>query len=187
MLAQLISVAGHPLLTLPVGASALLVCYGPTDRAIGLLALLVGGLFIPLAIVMYRNQAKGIYTNFDVSDQAQRQRWYWLALGLLTGVSVLVFMTNQPYPVRISLVCATLLLGTSLLLNPLIKSSLHVSLNTYLACLLYLFDSQAGWILLAFVPLIGWSRYELDRHTLPELVVGGVLGLSAGGLLLFLA
>lgn len=136
---------------------------------------------------MYRNQARGTYTNFDVSDQAQRQRWYGLALGLLTVVSSLVFMTDQPYLVRISLVCATLLLGTSLLLNLLLKSSLHVSLNTYLACLFCLFDAQSGWVWLAVVPLIGWSRYQLGRHTLAELVTGGLLGLGAGGLLLFLA
>ncbi|CCH01737.1 hypothetical protein FAES_3730 [Fibrella aestuarina BUZ 2] len=183
----MVSVMGHPLLTLPLGALVLLVRYETTDRAIGLSALLIGALFIPLAVVMYRNQAKGTYTNFDVSDQAQRQRWYWLALSLLTGVSLLVFITNQPYLIRISLACATLLLGTSLLLNLLIKSSLHVSLNTYLACLLCLFDPQAGGLWLALVPLIGWSRYQLGRHTLAELMVGGMLGLSAGGLFLFLA
>lgn len=187
LLAQVVSVLGHPLLTLPVCASVLLFRYEARDRAIGLSALLLGGLFVPLVLTMYRHQASGVYTNFDVSDQGQRQRWYWLPVGLLAGVALLVFITDQTYLTQVSLLCATLLLGTSQLVNQSIKSSLHVSLNTYLACLLLVFEPKAGWVLLSAVPLVSWSRYQLGRHTPAELLMGGLLGLSFGGMFLLLA
>ncbi|MEZ0538819.1 hypothetical protein [Fibrella arboris] len=151
--------------------------------------LIVGGLFVPLAVSMYRNQVKvkGVHTNFDVSDQRQRQTWYYLVISLLGGVTFILYVTNQSYILRIGFLLATLLLVTSQLVNLFIKSSLHVSLNTYLAFLLLLLDVKLGVLLLAFIPMIGWSRRQLNRHTVVELLTGGVIGSTFGSLLYYLA
>lgn len=133
---------------------------------------------------MYRKQAKGTYTNFDVSDREQRQGWYWLVLGLLAGVTGVTYLTGQTYLLRLILLLATLLLVAAQLLNRFFKSSLHVSLNTYLAFLLLLFTPMVGVLLLLLVPIIAWSRWQLGRHTISELLLGGALGLLFGGLLL---
>ncbi len=186
-LARYISVAGHPLLTLPGCSLVALFRYEPLANASLLALLLVSGLFVPLAVSMYRKQLKGVHTNFDVSDQKQRQTWYYLVISLLLGVTLVVYLTNQSYILRLSFLMATLLLVTSQFVNQFIKSSLHVSLNTYLAFLLLLLDLKIGVLCLAFIPLVGWSRFQLNRHTLVELVTGGVVGAMFGGLLYYLA
>ncbi|XWW45751.1 hypothetical protein JYG30_24040 [Fibrella sp. USSR17] len=186
-LARYISVASHPLLTLPVCSLAILFRYEPIANASVLALLLVGCLVVPLAVSMYRKQAKGVHTNFDVSDQRQRQTWYYLVVSLLVGVTALVYLTNQSFIVRLSFLLATLLLITSQFVNQFIKSSLHVSLNTFLAFLLLLVDVKIGMLWLTFLPLIGWSRRQLNRHTLPEIITGGVIGLTFGYLLFYLA
>lgn len=186
-LARCISVAGHPLLTLPGCLVVALFRYEPLANASFLALLIMGGLFVPLAVSMHRKQLKGVHTNFDVSDQRQRQTWYYLVISLLIGVTLVVYLTNQSYILRLSFLLATLLLVTSQFINQFIKSSLHVSLNTYLAFLLLLLDIKMGVLSLAFIPLVGWSRFQLNRHTLVELITGGVVGATFGGLLYYLA
>lgn len=148
--------------------------------------LILGGFFVPLALTMYRKQARGTYTNFDVSDQAQRKTWYILAVGLLACVTISLYMTNQGYVIRVIFLLATLLLATSQVVNYFIKSSLHVSLNSYLAFLLLIFDWRAGYLFLAWIPFIGWSRIHLNRHTLPEIMMGVIIGSGFGSWLFYL-
>jgi membrane-associated phospholipid phosphatase len=179
-IATYISIIGHPLLTIPLFIIITLFSQESFERAVWISVLFIAGIFIPLAIKMYRNTKKGTYTNFDVSDKSQRQYWYLFAILLLVIVTVILFVTDQPSTIRWGTLSALLLLIASTLLNYAIKSSLHVSYNILLAFFAMPMSVVSGMIILLLIIPIAWSRYTLKLHTLKELLSGAVLGLCAG-------
>ncbi len=178
--ASFISFIGHPLLTLSFFAITAFFCYESFHTALCHSLLILLGIFFPLTIKMYRNSKKGTYTNFDVSDKAQRQSWYIYAILVLLIVSVILFVTDQPRVLRFSVVCSLVLLAVSSLLNYIIKSSLHVSFAIFLFFLILPMNEIIAGFFFCFTFLIAWSRIALKRHTMNEIIVGVFIGLSMG-------
>jgi hypothetical protein len=179
-LASIVSIIGHPLLTIPIFAIVVLFNYENFYNAVVISALIITCVFIPITVKMYSGSKKGTYTNFDVSDKNERQSWYIIVLGLLLILSLILFLTNQPQAIRWNILFFFLLLLISKLLNYYIKSSLHVSLNVFLAFLIIPFNLTFGIIFLVFVLCISWSRIVLKRHTLREVIYGGIVGSLIG-------
>lgn len=179
-IAHYISVFGHPLLTIPVFAVIALFTFEEFQRALLLSLLIVGGFFIPIAIKMYVGSKKGTYTNFDVSNRTQRQSWYIYAILLLLAVTIILFVTEQPRMLRLSVLFSLILLSTSQAVNYFIKSSLHVSFNIFLAFLIMPLHLVTGLIFLLFTVLIAWARLTLKRHSFKEIITGAVIGLAIG-------
>ncbi|MEO7992239.1 MAG: phosphatase PAP2 family protein [Chryseolinea sp.] len=185
-LAKYISVLGHPLLTIPLVLIVALFNFEEPKRALFISLLIVGGIFIPLTIKMYNGTKDGTYTNFDISEKSQRQSWYFFALALLAIVTIVLFVTNQSRVLCLSMLFAFILLLTSQLMNYYIKSSLHVSLNVFLAFSILPMSLVTGIVLFVFVILISWSRLALKRHTLKEILAGAFIGFAVGILLLLI-
>jgi ABC-type Fe3+ transport system permease subunit len=72
-IAHVVSVLGHPLLTIPL--YVVLVMFGSEDfkRASLNTFLIIGCVFIPVTVWLYIKSRNGSYTNFDVSDRKQRK------------------------------------------------------------------------------------------------------------------
>lgn len=180
--ANIISIIGHPLLTIPVFVVVAVFKYEELRKASLISALILGGVFIPLTIKMYKGHRNGAYTNFDVSNKLQRQPLYLFVLTLLFAVTIILFVTDQSRMLRLNVLFSFILLLLSKILNYSIKSSLHVSLNTFLAFLIMQLNITYGLVFLSFVPLISWSRLILKRHTVKELIYGGLIGFLIGAL-----
>lgn len=146
-------------------------------------ALTIVVVIIPVAVNMHRKSRSGVYTNFDVSNQKQRQSWYWYVSLLLLIVTLVLFFTVKSYQLRNGFLLAGLMLITAQIINRFVKSSLHVSLNVFLAFLLLNVSIWLWASFLLFTVLISWSRLALQRHTRTEVFVGWVLGLIYGTLL----
>jgi len=179
-IASFISVAGHPLLTIPVFVVIALFSHEEASKAFMHSSLIVIGVFLPVIIKMYLNSKNGRYTNFDVSDRAQRQSWYYLPIILLLILTIILFVTDQPRALCLSVLFALVLLTASQLINYYIKSSLHVAFHIFLSFLIIPLDTTTGLILLVFTIFIAWARLTLKRHTLKEIISGTVLGLIVG-------
>jgi membrane-associated phospholipid phosphatase len=184
-IATYISVIGHPLLTIPLFVITALFSLNDFQSALSMSLLIVGGIFVPLTIKTYLGYKKGTYTNFDVSNQAERQSWYSLPLVLLLIVTVVLFATHQPKALKWNTLYAFILLLTSQLINFSIKSSLHVSCNIFLSFLMLSINWTMGISFLAFVVLVAWSRLILKRHTFKEILAGTIIGFIIGLLSLF--
>ena len=78
------------------------------------------------------------------------------------------------------------LMTLSFLTNFKIKSSLHTSLNCYLAACVFQIDSVVGIILFVMTLVVAWSRIILKRHTLSEVVMGFLVGAIASVVLIHL-
>jgi membrane-associated phospholipid phosphatase len=184
-IATYISVVGHPLLTIPFFVITALFSFNDFKSALSISLLIVGGIFVPLTIKTYRGYKKGTYTNFDVSNQTERQSWYLLPLILLLIVTIALFVTHQPKVLKWNAFYAFTLLLASQLINFSIKSSLHVSCNIFLSFLMLSINWAMGMSFLAFVVLIAWSRLILKRHTFKEILAGAIIGFIIGLLSLF--
>jgi len=179
-IARLISVVGHPLLTIPFYVIVILFSNEDFKKAIFLSSLIIGCIFIPLILRLYRKTSNGTYTNFDVSDRKQRKSVFVFIIPILCIVTFIIYKTGQSANLFLSVLMATILILISQLVNLRVKSSMHVSLNIYLSFLVMTVNYEFGILLFLFTGFIGWSRIALGRHTLKEVMVGGVIGLAVG-------
>jgi membrane-associated phospholipid phosphatase len=176
-IANFISVVGNPLYTIPL--FVLIVMFGNEDfsKAALISFLIIGCIFVPVILWMFIKSKNGTYTNFDVSDKHQRKSLFWFAFPLILVITVLMFVTNQPKNISISMLFALILVVTSQVTNFFIKSSLHVSLNIFLSSLIFTVNYKIGIAVLLFTGLLIWSRLKLERHTVKEVLTGFVIGL----------
>jgi hypothetical protein len=184
-IASFISIIGHPLLTIPIFTIIVFFTNEEFQRALLHSSLILVGIFLPLTVKMYLNSKSGTYTNFDVSNKTQRQSWYIFAILLLLTVTIILFVTDQPRTLRLSVLFSLILLMTSQIMNYIIKSSLHVSFNIFLSFLIIPVNLITGLLFLVFTILIAWARLTLKRHTFKEIITGCIIGLTVGILFLF--
>jgi len=137
---------------------------------------------LPLALKMHLNSKNGTYTNFDVSDKMQRQSWYGFAILVLLIVTIILFVTNQPRRLSLSVLFSLILLSTSQIANYFVKSSLHVSFTIFLSFLILPMNLMLGLLFLFFAVLVAWARLTLERHTVKEIIAGTIIGLTIGTL-----
>jgi membrane-associated phospholipid phosphatase len=175
-----ISVIGHPLLTIPIFTIIALFTYEKFQNALLHAALILVCFFLPVTLTMYLKSKNNSYTNFDVSDQTQRQSWYVFAFLLLLIVTIALFVTGQPQRLNLSVLFSLILLVISQIMNYFIKSSLHVSLNIFLSFLIMPMNLIIGLLFIVFTIFIAWSRLTLERHTAKEIITGFIIGLTIG-------
>lgn len=176
-IAGIVSVIGNPLYTIPF--FVLIVMFGKEDfsKAVLISFMIVGCIFIPVILWMYIKSKNGTYSNFDVSDKDERKSLYWFAIPFISIITVLMFLTNQPKNISMSMLFALILVVTSQITNFFIKSSLHVSLNIFLSALIFTVDYKIGIAVLLFTGVLIWSRLILKRHTVSEVITGFIIGL----------
>lgn len=183
--AQLVSIIGHPLLTIPLFVLA--VMFSKEDKCTATLVsfLIIGCFFIPVTIRLYIKSKNGSYSNFDVSDRIERKSLYTFAIPLLAVVFLALYFTDQPLSVCLSVLFAFILLVASMVVNFFLKCSLHVSLNVFLAALAYDVSIKLAAGILIFTVLLIWSRITLGRHSLKEVVFGFILGILVSVIMLY--
>lgn len=177
-IAKLISVAGHPLLTIPLFVVFVMFSFENIGKAVFISFLIIGCIFIPLIVRLYLKSKNGSYTNFDVSDRKQRKSVFVFILPILCIVTFVIYKTGQSTNMFLSMLMATILVFILQLINHYVKSSLHVSLNIYLSFLVITINYKIGIILLILTGFIGWSRIVSGRHTLKEVLFGAAIGLT---------
>ena len=179
-IAKLISTLGHPFLTLPVFVVFLLFHIESTRQATYLSLLIIGGIFVPIGISTLLGVRRGTYTNLDVSDQGQRQKWFIATTLLLAIVTAVIWLTDQHRVLQVAVTCALMLLVVAQVVNTRVKASMHLAFHVFLGFLILHFNVVAGIIFLLFAPLLAWSRVYLKRHVWKEIVVGVILGTFFG-------
>jgi len=177
-IARIISIVGHPLLTIPLYVLFVMVGFEDIKRAALNSFLIIGCIFIPLALWLFVKSRNGTYTNFDVSDRKQRKSVFVFIIPILCVVTYILYKTGQSSHLWQSMFFALLLVVILQLVNFNIKSSMHVALNIYLAFLVMTVNYKIGIVILLLTGLIGWSRIVLGRHSIKEVMFGAVIGFT---------
>jgi len=176
-IAKLISVIGHPLLTIPFYVAIVMFAFEDFEKALLNSVLIIGCIFLPLILQMYIKSKNGTYTNFDVSDRIQRKTLFSFIIPLMIVVTIISFKTSPDSDFSLSVLFATILVVISHIINLFTKISLHVSLNIYLSALVTTANLRFGIAVFLFSGLIAWSRIALKRHTFKEVAFGICIGL----------
>ena len=135
---------------------------------------------LPVAALMIRQVRKGSWTNVDASNRAERPLLFAVgivALAVLVG-AVLVFRPGS-FLIR-GAVGVLIMLAVCAVATRWVKVSLHMAFGALATTTLMYLGSPAGWVLLAVLPALAWSRLALERHGSAEIVVGLVIGIAFG-------
>jgi membrane-associated phospholipid phosphatase len=176
--ANLISTLGHPFLLLPLVLAWLTILKVGFEAAWPTLAAIFACIVI-MVVFLYIKKKRGQISNWDVSVQQERSRNIYLPILLLTGVAAAaLYFFKQPF------IGDTLFFGLLILvcyaINARIKVSQHTVMAYYVSFLVMPVNMWVGLGLLAFAPMIGWSRVVLGRHKKEEVLVGTIVGVVFG-------
>ena len=173
-IARSLSILGHPLVVLPA-AVAVLVLHSQASSA----ALIVSAVFgIAGAVLAYSfwQVHRGHWQHVDASARAERRALnLFLAIVLFLGAVVAFYLLSEP-GLSLGLLLSGLLIVVMMLVSPWIKLSLHASFAVFAVLLLW--PLKLWYVAIASVAAAGicWSRVLLERHTVAEVLGGGLLG-----------
>ena len=185
--AKYISIIGHPFLTFSIFILVVMFTFEEFHKAVFVSTLVIGCIIIPNVIRNYIKTKKEEYTNFDVSVRIHRHSMYLFLIILLLAITIVMFITNQSKDLCLGLLFGAILVIISYIVNFFIKCSGHVSLTIYLSFLIIPMNLIIGITGLVFACLIGWSRLELGRHTIKEVITGAIIGITTGLAITFVA
>ncbi|HKQ97092.1 MAG TPA: hypothetical protein VJV75_04380 [Candidatus Polarisedimenticolia bacterium] len=173
--ARWISILAHPFVTV-----ALLVAVPAMQRSPGHAlrsVLLVGAaIVVPLGLLMLFQVRRGRWSNVDASNRSERPLLFAVALaGVAAGLGLVLYRDPHSFLVRGLLAVAAFLLVAAILTR-WVKVSLHIAFAALTATTLSLLGSPVGYALIVVVAALFWSRLVLERHSVPEALVGLVLG-----------
>ena len=178
-IAELLSIILDPrVLIAPI---AIAVSFHNSDNLIvsvgWVLLLLLFTVFPIIGLIAIQTKRK-IYTDNQVSNASQRNIIYLIGIcGIVVDLSIMVIYSG-PKPL-IAMVVAMLFSGfVAAILNRRIKVSVHT--GAVAGAVVSLISSWGSLFLplLIFVPLVGWTRITLHRHTISEVIIGGIIGLT---------
>lgn len=178
-LARLVSIVLHPFVTTLALAWSIESHLG---SAIALrTVLIVAALFIlPLIVLTARQVRYGHWTTVDASHPGDRPVLFWVGGSGLLALLVFFMVTRPGTPLVAGTTGVLVMLAVCAGLTRWIKVSLHMAAAAMAALVLIPLGLRVGWVLAASLPLLGWSRVVLERHSWREVVVGCAVGAATG-------
>ncbi len=179
-LARALSIVGHPLCIVPLASALAIASHGLGWRALGVTAIFFVSLSLIVFAFAWRQVRAGRWQDIDASNVAERRSLnYFLAAVLFIG-AFLSFRQSQPLGLTLGLSMSGGLVVLTMLLSRWVKVSLHVAYLVYSTAILWYSDVWLVAAGLCLAAAVAWSRLELRRHALVEVVLGGIIGGIAG-------
>lgn len=175
-LVRTLSVLLHPFVLFAVLALAATWRLDPTSlsrTSIGT-AVAIGVVWL---FVLQRRRG-GHWQTVDASRRQERPLLY--ALALLVAVGQWWWLSGGASAISTGMLAVVALLCVAGIANRRIKLSLHMASLAFAGVALLPLVPPAGIVAIALLPLLGWARLRMARHTLPEVVGGTLLGLAFG-------
>lgn len=183
-LAKALSLVGHPLMLGSAYVAWMSFLNLPKKQALFVTLAVLLILTLPITIHNWRKAKSGAYTNFDVSDQTQRKKFYPVAIGLFLVLMLTLWLMDVPKEVIQHTLCVIAMVGLMSLVNKKIKASLHAAISLFIAVNCFSFGIIPGMGMIALAVAIAWSRWWLGRHSITEIAIGSAFGLVFGMLAL---
>jgi hypothetical protein len=179
-IARVISWIGHPLLFVSVSVG-IVVFYRLANRVgLSVLITLIFAIVLPTAVLLIRGVRSGRWSDVDVSVHTERRHFYPPAISLsVGGIVALLFLRAPGFVIRGAVVTLGLLVIAAII-NRDLKVSLHTMFAFYCAVVLLRIGWFCGALALVLAALVFWSRLQLRRHALPDVVLGALLGIAGG-------
>lgn len=132
-------------------------------------------LFLFVMFVLWGVRRK-FFQDLDVSKRSQRPVLYFFGFILSIFYMLLVWGVGGPRILIFTIVGIMIGIIVGALVNLKIKVSVHVAAFTALSVGLSLVFGGNFVYLLLVIPVICWARVKSRRHTVSEVVAGGLIG-----------
>lgn len=132
---------------------------------------------LAVALFVIAGVMAGFFTNFDVSKKEQRPLLFAFCAFIIFCYLTSLFILNGPKVLFVALFAIVLGLMILIVINKWIKASIHLATFTSFALFIAITYGGFSFLLLALIPVLAWSRIKLKEHTLPETVIGTILGI----------
>lgn len=180
--AKTISIIGHPLLFGNVYVIFMSFKNLEINTAALVSLLVIFLVAVPIIWNNWRKMKSGEYSNFDVSDRNQRKGFYPFAIGLFVALLLAFWSLEFPKEVIGQTMVFFLMVLTMALINLRIKVSMHAGIAFYIVVNIIEIGIIPGFITALFALAVSWSRWEMKRHSILELLIGSFFGLFFGGI-----
>ena len=178
--ARWISIVAHPFTMSIVMVLGVALQRGDAREAFRTVALVALVALVPVAALMARQVRSGSWANVDASDRAERPLLFVVGIAALAMLlAVLLVFRSQSFLVRGG-VGVLIMLAVCAVATKWVKVSLHMAFGALATTTLLLLGSRLGWVVLAVLPPLAWSRLALNRHSAAEVGVGTLIGFAAG-------
>jgi hypothetical protein len=179
-LARVISIAGHPVLVLPV---AVMVSGRVRGVSMATRSMTIGvtvGIGVVVLVFSVVRVWLGHWKHVDASEPAERNQLNGFTAVLLLGAALAGFLTSGGSPdLYLWPACSGGVVLAAMGLRRRMKLSQHVAFDLFAA--MAVLPSVGSAVAIALLTgAVAWSRLALGRHTRAEVAVGTVVGLGAG-------
>jgi hypothetical protein len=178
--ARWVSIVGHPFVMVLVMAGTAAARFQTPEEAARTLVIVALVTILPVGLLMVRETRRGAWENVDASNRRERPALLLWALGGLVALVAYVVLRRPDSFLLRGAVAALAMLVACAVATRWIKVSLHMAFGALATAALLGLGLRAGWALLAFLPLLAWSRLHLGRHRLVEVVAGSFAGAVTG-------
>src|SRR5258708_5747864 len=146
------------------------------------------GFLLLALLIFFCVRPKEFFSDFDIYKREQRVAFYSIACCIaLLYFLVAVYFKGIFFPM--SALALGILIGLVFLeiINFYIKASIHVAVTSSCVILIGVLYGWTAFISTFWIPLLmAWSRYTLKKHTLNEIIAGGLFGGFVTGLTFFI-
>lgn len=178
--ARVVSIALHPFLVL--AALALLAAWRVDAASLPRTALGIGVAIAIVSVFIWQRRRGGHWETVDASRRQERPLLY--ALAMLVAGAYWLWMGGRASATSNGVLAAVAMLCVAGIANRWIKLSLHMASLAFAGVAAWPLWPPAAIVALATLPLLGWARLRMARHTVPEVLGGTALGLVTGVVLL---
>ncbi|MFM7015282.1 MAG: hypothetical protein ACKOX3_03040 [Bacteroidota bacterium] len=180
VIARIISILFHPLVVI-IAFSAIYIKEMYGAELANMVMWLIGIIaIIPIVIYNSVQLVRGKITNFDLSNQVERNKTYPMLLTILLLLVLSGVYYDLPDQIIYALFVYSLMITVFYFFRNKLKISLHASTSFFLTSMMLFVFFNAGMIAFVISILISASRIVLKRHTLTEVIVGGGSGIVSG-------
>lgn len=169
-IAKIISTIGNPFLLFPVFQVIIYLALG--SQSLVLLITSIGCQFVLPIVTILVLLKLGKISDFEISDRRQRG-WYFLFVTGFFWLAALLTMSQLGY-LWVNLVMA-IYMSLLTIISLGWKISGHLLLDTVMILLLGIAAGPGYFLLLLGLPLVGWSRVVLKKHTIAQVIAGILL------------
>lgn len=174
--ARAVSIILHPFIVIPLAIALVALRSMPPQRAIVFASIVTATTILPIIVLIIRQMRRGAWTNFDVSVRRDRPLLFVVSLVLTAALAAVEHFLGVSPGIVQGTIASSLLIALAALINVRLKLSLHCAFTAFFATSFMTLDRTAATFLLLALPILGWSRVTLRRHSLGEVVAGSVLG-----------
>ena len=135
------------------------------------LALSAAPVFVIILYLVRSERLEGIF----IKARQQRGKIYLMASVFVALGCVILFYLGAPVKLLAAFVAALLAIIIYMAINLWWKISVHTGFVTASITLLTILYGAIGLAAAVLLPLIGWSRVELEHHSLMQVAVGAML------------